>query len=1127
MFRRCISSQLNRLLVCSRPSPYLKTWTKFKSNDSHSNPSSWQPSITSFQFEPPMCGGILTTDLSKPGPSPSIKQVRQKVCIVGRVRNLKVSGNSHPGNGFLLNRKGRLYHKDTSRDPRDFHGRPRPRPVNQRYNKKISKRLNQLMSEGVDGTPRTHSRREEIQVIRESPKSRSDRSYPDDTEDTEYYEYQDPGNSIRNFITMLVSKGKKVRQQLEEGKRADLMKYHPGIMEKMQRYHYKYKKHKRIRPRPKVRKTQYNDRPIDSAVLDVFRRPQKEEVIMLGGKSKVTSNSKSSEEGRTSGCQEESVKDKEIPTSSLEIMKAREEKLICKAQEETNGRLQSLKKTTSIEIKPPENMNSDKVQPKVSQSQQKTNDQQTPFSSSGQEIKNKKIDGNLQKSCDCYNKFKLELVDPYSEYCNSDQKKPGRFYDIFKNKNHKHLWEHTEYKPGSQKSPNYESCDKPTDSSSLDDQSCNESLHDLFKDQVHQNLWELDDNDRNKGSTKDDYCKCFQMLDEKDKVKFRIAELMAKCMFLVEKKIEAEDGESCNGKEFDKDENASKLVKNFWKHYMQCRKSQGNDVCRRSKSSITNLESTDHCIMEHVDVIVKQCERIKQAIESRSLKKKCTKESLNKSIKDELRKAEEELEKQEGCVNDKTSGKAEKCDEDLVEKMKRVIEELQEKLAEDEGKTKCDQSSKECLSELKKKCLEMELEEKCEEEKLREKCALEELKDKCSQEYESKNQSEEDLQEKFKKFKKKCKEQELKKHCAKEKLEDKCAEEELKQKCAEEELKEKCKLEELKKKCAFQKFKEKCEEAELEERCAREEERRKCQELSLRRRCAEFSLRKRCENYAKQMRKPKDDKTKDSEDELRKKCAELELGKKREEDELKKKSAEENDKKQDPGKKNKSTFEKIKKKVGLTGKSKKDDKPVDKFALINLRKWYDILERRKKSAEEEIRNWRARNELKRLRKEKELIKQLQDQGRKENPESKNRFEIQGLGLFLRTGLARPKRGYQELDQCDPILQKGSRERFPNPCLWPLLPRSAFLYKPTAPPTPLLEKSCCPRGLLPELKALTINDTLGVLWLSRITPSNPFSKRGYKRDELRKGSSLLWPFAAIIRGKCDDESSLKI
>ncbi|XP_017051155.1 uncharacterized protein LOC108094857 [Drosophila ficusphila] len=134
---------------------------------------------------------------------------------------------------------------------------------------------------------------------------------------------------------------------------------------------------------------------------------------------------------------------------------------------------------------------------------------------------------------------------------------------------------------------------------------------------------------------------------------------------------------------------------------------------------------------------------------------------------------------------------------------------------------------------------------------------------------------------------------------------------------------------------------------------------------------------------------------------------------------------------------------------------------------------------------------------------------------------------EGLSVFLRSALSKPRRRHlrcleddlrNSLPQKEPIYQW----KFFNLWKWPLLSGFASNYNPTSRRTPLLENFCLKR-LLPDLKPLSINDTMGVYWLNRLTSFNPFGRRCYKRDELKKSSSFLWPFSAIGKRNYNDES----
>ncbi|XP_041565805.1 axoneme-associated protein mst101(2) [Drosophila elegans] len=1154
MFRRCISSRLQSLLICPRPRPFIQSWQKFKSNDSHSSRFGRQPLLTSLLFDPPMSCDILSSDLNSPCSPHKIKYVHQKV-----------------------NRKGRTYHKKTGTENLDFclekgaKCRHRPQSLKRKTNSKMVQRLEHLMNDGVDGVRKVGGKREGKQMImqiKKSTKGKVPKSRPSNKV-SEDNENQEPKSSIQNLISMIVTKSKEVRQQLDEGKQADLIRYNPTKKDKILQYKNKYRKHRQMKSKQRVPQTENKDHSTSTAVRN-STSPQNQEGITLANQSMAKSS-----EVR---CPGESLQHSSKP-HPIELLNNREEMLISTAKQETDCRLQSLKNSTSLTpakekdlVKPDESQThlqnicedchksqrpspSSDQEKKISGIKENVFEQSTPKFASPEEIKaESKTDNKLLDTC---------------TYHTSDDQKPVMVNDLFKNQIHKQLWEHPEY--DFKKSQNV-SCEKKESKCASDTtkispcsnakifydqpQSCQdgESLQDLFKNKC----------EKKQGNINEDFSVCFPRLCDRDQLKFRIAELIAKCMYLVENNMESgsECKNICTAENGDKDKDLNNLVEHIWKHYLHYRSDQTNDICKHD-------ESPTICITKHVETIIHQCELIKKAnkkIEKdriKELKKKCLKsqpkgktaeKELKKTCQDEdLKQKCKEYEQKRKCsiaLKKKKQGVKDllknicvgKCEGNYLKKISLLLEELQKKVGEDkvnitcrrhnEKKTRSEKKlrKKNDSSELKKKCLDNELKKKCAEEELKKNCAEEKLKEICEDN-----------------IKEKCVEKKIKDICAIEKLKKKLAENELKEACAKKKL-EKCAEEELKEKCANEELKEKCAELKLKKQCERDEQERKCREFSLRKRCAEFELKRKCEENRRKIAKEK------LVEDIKRKCAKYDYKEKRAEKQLKLKnnSAEEKLKKENAkieqdrnDEKNISSLEKLKNKVGLSRKSSKDNTHKNKCtsteSMTEIRKWREAINRRKKFVDEEIKNWSKKDELKKwlnLRNKNKPIRTksmddckkfnaMRNEGLSNRPENGQNLDFQGLGIFLRSALSRPRqRPLPGLKSglCDPIPAQGEddKEQLFNPRQWPLYPEHASAYNPTSRRAPLLESNFFLRRLLPDLKPLSINDTLGVYWLNRINPS-PFGRRGYTRDEFGKGSSLLWPFSTFERRNFKDES----
>ncbi|XP_052841084.1 axoneme-associated protein mst101(2) [Drosophila gunungcola] len=1180
MFRRCISSQLQSLLICPRPRPFIQAWKKSKSNDSHSSRFSRQPLLTSLLFDPPMSCDILSSDLISPCSPPTIKYVHQKV-----------------------NRKGRAYHKKTGADDLDSclekggKCRHRPQSKKRKTDREMIQRLEDLMNDGVDGVRKMEGKREGKQMkmqIRKSTKGKVPKSRPSNTV-SENNEDQEPKNSIKNFLSMIVAKSKEVRQQLEKGKQADLIRYNPAKKDKILQYKNKYRKHRQRKSKQQVPQTVIKDQPTSTADQN-STGPQNQEGIMLGNEALVQiqkSKAKSSEVG----CPGESLQHSSKPNSS-ELLKDREEMLISTAKQETDCRLQSLKNSTSLTpVK-----ETDLVKPEVSQTHLQNI---SPSSDQDKKIRGIKVNAIEQSTfklaspeeVKAESKADIKLLDTCTCHTSIDSK-PVNFIDMLKNQIHKQLWEHHEN--DLEKSKNI-SCEKKENKCASDikkispcsnpkiffnqPQSCQDgkSLQDLLKNEIDKIPWHVPKNECEKKprKTNKDFQVCFPMLCDGDQLKFRIAELIAKCMYLVDNNMES--GSECKNihtsENGNKDKELNKLVEHFWKHYLHYRSNQKNDICKPDESptkkfNASPIENSEHDIMKHVETIIHQCELIKKAnkkiekcVKSEpkgkttetGLTNTCQDEDLKQKCKEyeQKRKCSIALKKKKQGVKDVLKNICiEKCEDKYLRKISLLIEELQKKMEEDKLKITCRRhnekktSSEENLRkkigplELKKECMDIELRKTCAEEELKKNCAEKDLEEKCA---------EKQLKEKCAegKLKEECVEKEIKDICAIEKLKKKLAEKELKESCAKKEL-EKCAEEELREKCGNEELKKKISELKLKKRCERDEQERKCKEFSLRKRCAEFELKKKCEENRRKIAKQK------LVDDIKRKCATYDYKEKRAEKQLKlkNKSAEENLTKinsnlalERDDEKNISSLEKLKNKVGLSRKSSKGNthknkctstESSKKLPMTELRKWREAINRRKKFVDAEIKNWSKKDEFRRwlnLRKKNKPIRTksiddckkcnaMRNEGLRNRPENGQNLEFQGLGIFLRSALSRPRqRPLPGLKSglCDPIPAQGDddKEKLFNPRQWPLFPEYASAYKPTTRRTPLLESNFFLRRLLPDLKPLSINDTLGY-YLNRINPS-PFGRRGYTKDEFGKGSSLLWPFSTFARRNFKDET----
>ncbi|XP_016974453.2 uncharacterized protein LOC108041147 [Drosophila rhopaloa] len=776
MFRRCISSQLHFLLVCPRPRPFVQAWAKFKSNDSH---SSRKTLLNSFSFDPPMSCDILTSDLTSPCSPASIKQVHQKVCIVGQDRTFKISGYSEPGDVFPINWKGRKYHKKTGSDKMnscmDKSGsRYRPRYGKRRSDRKTVQRLQELMNDGVDGVRKIEGKKEGTRMvmqIKKSKKSKDSRNRPasSNSEENEDNESEPPKNSIKDFLSMLLAKSKKVRQQLEEGKQADLKRCNPGKPPRVQRYKNNYyRKNMQTKPKPQHRKVDKKDQPAATLLQSIFPEDSagslKEEGILLGEVVSVqmeNSNSKSGDVGKAIGGPEEPLKHSSKP-HSLEVMRDREEQLISSAKKETDCRLQSLRISTTLE--PPSSLSTpDKekniFKQEVSQDHPKNicEDSNVPLMPSTSSEQKQKISeeqsthkSGSHEEIKTESKSEIKVFNKCSDYPPSDDQKPN----IFKNQIHKHLWEHPENhskkevhildlckqksvsckKKEIEGSSDIKKTSPGSSSPNFDDQSNSKSLHNLVKNEIHKNLWNIPEKDSIKcenepGQNNTDCSVCFGLLNDRDKLKFQIAEFIAKCTYLVEK-VEPKSGSknTCESEEGEKDKEVANLVDNFWRHYLQYRTNQ-NQTCEPDKSTIRKLghsclKSPEDCIMDHVETIIKQCKSIQKAIKGSGLEKKYSKANLKeKRVEGELkrkntdtenelkRKGSNELVKKdcqpnEHCVEGILKKMCvEKYEKDYLKKMSLLIEQLQKKVEDDKPKRKCrkyDQKRKCSKEELKR-----------------------------------------------------------------------------------------------------------------------------------------------------------------------------------------------------------------------------------------------------------------------------------------------------------------------------------------------------------------------------------------------------------------------------------------
>ncbi|KAH8304440.1 hypothetical protein KR059_009656, partial [Drosophila kikkawai] len=902
MFRRCVASQVQRLLFGLRLSPSIPPVS--------SGVFGVSQALANFHSAPPMACDILSSDLNRTGPATGVRQVRQQVSLVVPNRSIRIRTSSWPREVCQQNIMGRVYHQDTVKGKMDTSV---PDSSKRLLQHKTRQSLLELVEDHVikPGIFEAKQVRNQIRVKlrRKSPHRTRRKQAPkdvpssSDSEEVESLHSQKPRNPINHWVAIILEKSKRVRAELLEGKNADLERVKsPEDEAKILHYKNHYmtqiqKKTSGIRtrtitdkqdqntPKATLSHTQCSKDPKSMVELNEIIGSKKEVLIPLTFSKdegaievldkipptrSITSPPPPKAPLRQNQCSEysmlragpryakfgEAAKEYPQPRVSLDNFRAREKSLLSCIKRETISRWRAHRLVRPFEPMP----------------YQFTRRSQNVKKEMGQpEILNLVSDDQLNSKA-IHGEVKSILMPSLN-------------------------------------SPNWKSDMKIIYSkNTLQDNHA--AIFNQLKNDIHRRLWELSDEE----SFKKDWV---TRLNDKDEWQFRVAEMISKCFFLVHNKMMNEPG---SGKAYqEKDKNVGEIAEEFFRNYIQVHPDKNQEICE-----LSNLNNKLCSIAKQINDIAIQCQNIKSEIEKKTDKEKpkqeCAKNDIEREFRDEEQKEPIKGTNDNGKLNS-NKGPAKKCAEqiqnindlkgrcvkeefrrkcaileltELIQrtkcsqiKLKRKLEEmaLKKKRAE---KMKCEKTElmkkfeefglgKKCAEidekdihksakiDLSKKCEEMDLKKKYVEndvhkeyaendKRTKKKRAEMELWKKCAEKNEKENKECEEIL-----LKEKCKEIDLKKKCKESALTKKWEEVDLRRKfsedekekmeCAEMDLREKCEEIALKEKCEEIALKEKCEEVDLKRKCSEKDEKGKkeCAKMDLREKCEEMALRRKCE----------------------------------------------------------------------------------------------------------------------------------------------------------------------------------------------------------------------------------------------------------------------------------------
>ncbi|KPU77115.1 uncharacterized protein Dana_GF27185, isoform B [Drosophila ananassae] len=1056
MLRRCIGRQMQCLLAFPRPPPLIQATSccqRYISRGPFFGPSFFQgqikwiekkrPPLGPLQFDPPMSCDILCTDVNEPGPSgvsKQVRQVQQRVCLVGQVRRLSDKGPAGPKkvSVCMFSRKGKLYHKDNDKktmetclDKRNKclcdKWRPRPRPKKRKKEKNIRKRLEELMEEG----PERSFENEHLKLT--APKNSNERhpsrSQSDDSDS--YYDCEEPKFTISNFINMLREKSEEIKDQLREGKLADHRRRNQQEDELILKYKDLYEKEMAKKVRSCDGSSVTNPPPIQKEPPQSVSNPNLEE----------PPKSQACETEEPRACETEEPKSILRPTShQFETRKqVKLDQLVNYVREKNKEAMNNLKgcdkliKECECQVQGLASAQNSK-KPECPEAANKEGKHPYPNYVVKYERywpKSKAANHKQEKNEPCNNdtpraqisdssnseKYKIDMAD-FKGKLERCERLQVQIADMV-SKCISLVMGNVEKEP--QASSPKKSAKKEDDHSFRYQRNCNEPI------QSTDAIGTTKSSDKRLGGKETSILKSPETTSSIKRIHAKLyssqkvdkppSQYLTQQVDNIIRQCEDLKNEfemrlhSTFSKSSVPNAGSNKAFRKQSPVEMEMRRRCTLDALKKKcEDAAIKKEAGNDEEDDEVEVLRKKQAELKKRLEKAKLKKQCAliRKAIEESEDDNLQGPSEvtflgecrAALKSRFAREDQRRKWAESYLREKIEKIKRFDRSLSSKRSPTQlGFTqkssielkknqvdpvmskKCDEEEfikKSAEEDFKKKVAQKDLKKKCAEEELNKKCAEVELKEKCAKE-ELKNEC---AKKELKKtgtreeLKKKCAEAKLKKKCAEEELKKKCSEEELKKKCAEEALKKKCAKEELKKKCAEDELKRKCAEEKLKKKCAEDELKRKCAKEELKKKCAEDELKKKC-----------------AEEKLKKKCAEEALKKKCSEDELKKKCAEEELKK-------KCSEEDLKKKCAADERKRKNEEMQLRLKCFEakLKKKCEKIkndELKEKNTEESLKNKGREEELKKKDKEssqeKLKTKSAKDEKKKRAEEEKKKL----------------------------------------------------------------------------------------------------------------------------------------
>ncbi|XP_070134264.1 axoneme-associated protein mst101(2) [Drosophila bipectinata] len=971
MLRRCIGRQMQCLLAFPRPTPLIQAASscqRYTSRASFFGPSflrgqiKWiekdRPTLGALQFDPPMSCDILYTDVNQPGPSFVSKQVRQvqeRICLVGQVRGLSDKGPPGPKNisVCLLSRKGKLYHKESKRDTMETcmdkrknclcnKWRPRPRPKKHETHKNVSKRLEELMQNGPECSIERKNLNET--VSKKGHEERPSRAHTDDSD--LYFDCEEPKFTLNNFISMLREKSNEIVEQLREGKVADQQRLQQVENDVTSKYKDMYEQNSSVtRPRRIKDESLINPSPRSVEDLRTYESQEEPRPNIKRPKLQRFETRKQLELDRLVDYVRE--KNREAMNNSEGCENLIKAQFQAQELDSDQSSKSDCSEVINKENKHPYKYNyqvkyqrywpksdtatADKIQCYDNDPPQTPNCEVDSSNSGKQKIDIAEFNGKLER-CE---KLQIQIADLVGKCISLVLGKLEKEEKGPKNREEDH------------------SAVQSTDAVAVT--KCSDKIID-----GKEKLSIIKSPERSSS-----YTRTQAKLYSSQKINKPPSQYLALQVDNIIRQCEALKSEferrshSTFSKSPGPNAGSREVLRKRSPVEMEMKRRCALEAMRKKCKGALEDSNFIEEENEEVRVLRKKEAELKRKYEKAKLKEQC--ELLRKKIKESEDKGvserkfwREALQK----INAKEYQRKKMVEGFLRDKIRKLKSSERSVSPKQKEPTPLGFTQNTTIkikekqdSATKKKCAEKELKKKCAEEELKKKCAEKDLKKKFAEEELKKKCAEVELKKKCaeKELKKKCGEVALKKKCAEEELKKKCAEEELKKKCAGEELKKQCTEEDLKKKRFKEKNMKKLTDEELKKKCAADEEERKKVETQLTLKCFEAKLKKKCEEIDKR----KQISNQHEADELRKKNIEASLKKKcpkEEPEKLKPEGAKEEKKKMA------EKFEENEAKLSEEEKKKKGSEKEFKIKCIQAALKH-------KSAEKELKNKRGKEEL--------------------------------------------------------------------------------------------------------------------------------------------------------------------